>query len=349
MHNEDDIVVCPECATPQHRSCWLENGKCINEKLHGTGYVWAPGEKADNIPFTEKAEITETVTENETDICHICGSENPKGSTHCGACGALLNQSASAEASGEYHEAAQNKHCNYCGTDNDADANCCKNCGAPLNMPKFDAQKFTAAFNMDENEEIGGIKVGELAVFVKRNVTKYLDAFKKSENGGVKFNWAAFFLGPIWFFYRKLYGFGLIVAALIASAQLVFASVTGELSVLYAPYIDKISNGTISQAELAALSPQVFALVKTPLLITAGLVILINLVFALSANKIYFKKIKGDIQAISENFPDEKMRMMLISRRGGVSALSGACGYFSYSFICSLLVDVADMIKDKFI
>lgn len=35
--DEDDVVVCPECGTPHHRSCWKDNGHCINENLHGTG------------------------------------------------------------------------------------------------------------------------------------------------------------------------------------------------------------------------------------------------------------------------------------------------------------------------
>lgn len=41
--NEDaDIVVCPECATPQHRECWNKNNCCVNEKLHASGFVWEP-------------------------------------------------------------------------------------------------------------------------------------------------------------------------------------------------------------------------------------------------------------------------------------------------------------------
>ena len=26
LHEGDDVVVCPVCATPQHRHCWQENG-----------------------------------------------------------------------------------------------------------------------------------------------------------------------------------------------------------------------------------------------------------------------------------------------------------------------------------
>ena len=36
FNEDDDVVFCPECGTPHHRACWMENGKCINENLHGT-------------------------------------------------------------------------------------------------------------------------------------------------------------------------------------------------------------------------------------------------------------------------------------------------------------------------
>lgn len=36
----DDIVVCPICGTPQHRSCYEKNNKCVNEYLHSTDFTW---------------------------------------------------------------------------------------------------------------------------------------------------------------------------------------------------------------------------------------------------------------------------------------------------------------------
>lgn len=31
----DDVVVCPDCGTPHHRECWLENGECLRADKHG--------------------------------------------------------------------------------------------------------------------------------------------------------------------------------------------------------------------------------------------------------------------------------------------------------------------------
>ncbi len=43
----DDIVVCPDCGTPHHRGCYMDNKACKNELLHGSGFEWkSPVEKA---------------------------------------------------------------------------------------------------------------------------------------------------------------------------------------------------------------------------------------------------------------------------------------------------------------
>ncbi len=56
---DDDVVFCPECGTPHHRSCWMENGRCINEKLHeNTDDIMVTysktGAEKDNAPEIEK-------------------------------------------------------------------------------------------------------------------------------------------------------------------------------------------------------------------------------------------------------------------------------------------------------
>ena len=45
LENGDDIVVCPICGTPQHRSCYEKNNKCVNEYLHSTGFAWTDPEE----------------------------------------------------------------------------------------------------------------------------------------------------------------------------------------------------------------------------------------------------------------------------------------------------------------
>ena len=40
LHEDDDVVVCPVCGTPQHKSCYEINNRCVNEHLHESGFVW---------------------------------------------------------------------------------------------------------------------------------------------------------------------------------------------------------------------------------------------------------------------------------------------------------------------
>ena len=40
FRESDEIVVCPDCGTPHHRSCYLSENKCALEVLHGEGFVW---------------------------------------------------------------------------------------------------------------------------------------------------------------------------------------------------------------------------------------------------------------------------------------------------------------------
>ena len=56
--DEDDIVVCPECATPQHRECYNEKGGCVNAHLHSEDFQWQGEKDASAVaaaPVEEKA------------------------------------------------------------------------------------------------------------------------------------------------------------------------------------------------------------------------------------------------------------------------------------------------------
>ena len=43
---DDDVVVCPDCGAPHHRSCYLELGHCARQDQHTDGSTWqAPARK----------------------------------------------------------------------------------------------------------------------------------------------------------------------------------------------------------------------------------------------------------------------------------------------------------------
>ena len=75
---DDDIVVCPHCATPQHRECYNRNSACVNADKHGDGFTWTP--TGAPVVFHEEEEKTETIP------CPNCGYGNPAGSERCKQC-----------------------------------------------------------------------------------------------------------------------------------------------------------------------------------------------------------------------------------------------------------------------
>ena len=63
---DDDVVVCPECGTPHHRECYIQNGNCANADKHGTNEpieVEFVDIEEDKDTFSE-VEIAENETEN---------------------------------------------------------------------------------------------------------------------------------------------------------------------------------------------------------------------------------------------------------------------------------------------
>lgn len=72
---EDDIVVCPYCGTPHHRSCFNREGHCVNEHLHTASFTWkAPIRRGDDDAL----------------LCGNCGEPNAAESTICRKCGKEL-------------------------------------------------------------------------------------------------------------------------------------------------------------------------------------------------------------------------------------------------------------------
>ncbi len=341
MHEGDDIVVCPVCATPQHRECWLENGHCVNEELHVSGFVWQKGKSE-----SATSENTEEKVQKDCTVCHICGSENPKEALHCGNCGALLGESQT------------NKKCPNCGKQNDPDAVHCNQCGMPLNMPTggfFQGNPYLAGTDIDENEMIGEIKAGDAAAFIQTSAKNYLPKFKKTAKGKITFNWAAFVFSPYWFFYRKLYKPGIAFIAILATATLVFSGLFSqemtEFINTYSSAAEVLQSSEVSEEEYLEIEKKLEEALKKaalPVAVTAGANLIIKFICGLLANRMLYKKIIADMKLINDSVREDNLRRMMIARRGGVSVLAFATSIMGYNAVLELLSYAADAISNMF-
>ena len=63
FQEQDDVVYCPDCGAPAHRSCWQQEGECIYADRHGGGFRWrSPAELA-------QARAAEDREQAENDFC----------------------------------------------------------------------------------------------------------------------------------------------------------------------------------------------------------------------------------------------------------------------------------------
>ncbi len=339
MHDGEDIVVCPVCATPQHRECWMQAGHCANDSLHASGYVW----QRENKNSSTKAE---TEPASDSRVCHICGSENPKDSLHCGNCGALFGENGNADPV-----------CAYCGTKNDSDARHCKNCGAPLvaQGAVFNANPYIRNSEFKEDDLIAGQRAGDIAIFVQASAHRYLRKFRKFADGRkFSFNFAAFFFAPYWFFYRKLYKAGAFFVVLFATVSMMLSGLSTDISI----HADEFLNvygvfdyQTATEDEIAAYekelekgSAEFFGKIKKPVAIVAAVNFGMSLIAALVADRLYYKKVFEDMKAISDAVREENMRKLMLARKGGLSVFGFALSVFGYNTFVNLMVYAADFI-----
>ncbi len=339
MHNGEDIVVCPVCATPQHRECWMQAGHCANDSLHASGYVWQR-EKINNAPENNYS---------DSKTCHICGSENPSDSLHCGNCGALFGEGKTV-----------NPVCIHCGTQNDSDARHCKNCGAPLMGQGgfFTANPYMRKSEFKEDDLIAGHKAGDLAFFVQASAHRYLRKFRRFADGKkLSINFAAFFFAPYWFFYRKLYKAGAFFVVLFATVSMMLSGLTADISNYSNEFLDKYGTfdyTTATEEEIAAYEAELekgsedfFNKIKKPVAISMAVNFGMSLVAALVADRLYYKKVLADMKAISDTVREENMRKLMITRRGGLSPLAFAASVMGYNIFINLMVYAADFITNS--
>lgn len=181
----DDVVVCPECGAPYHRACYQKNAGCLFADRHAPGFEWkpAPGEMPNR----------ETASASQDEIaCPACGAMNPAGGLFCESCGAPLRAGGPRYAPGSGPAAS--------GPASYGPA------AGPQGYSYTDAQQ-AAPGMLHPDEDLGGVKARDWAAFLGPNAGYYLMNFKRMDVTGQKLaiSFSAFFFGPFYFFYRKMW------------------------------------------------------------------------------------------------------------------------------------------------
>lgn len=244
---EDDIVVCPVCGTPYHRACYERAGRCVNQALHDKREAWS-------------SEGTREREEQKYDgslplRCSKCGTVNPSEGIFCQICGCRLGEAQGVHANGG-SQAPQ-----------------------PIRLNPFT----TPYGGISPDEEIEGVSVRDIALFVGENSHYFIPKFKaiSAKERMPAWNWPSFLFRGFYFLYRKMYLPGILLLLITVIANIPFAS--ANFSVLS-------SSVTLVGSQLAAYNR---IMIATNL---ASLVI--SLFCATQANRLYYKRVLSSIKKL---------------------------------------------------
>lgn len=309
--DDDDIVVCPDCGTPYHRACWQKVGACMHQSEHAAGFEWKP-------EFGPEAEAAAHAA-----ICPNCGTHNEPGSLRCSHCGVPLPRPEDAgredgcrQESGPIYARKPGSYTPEAGQNSRT---------AP--GPHIDAYG-TGADGAIYRREVGpedpidGIKAKHWAVFLGRSPMYYLmQFFRMSETKRrMTFSFSAFFFGPAYLLYRKMWKEGILTALLS-----ILLSLPGLLEVV-AYYNPAFFGG--------------FPVGWLPWASTVGEIAswALRVILALFSVSWYEKRAKSRIETICAQHPEGPERSETLSRTGGTNILAailyfGIVGLLEVAFL----------------
>ncbi len=339
LREEDDIVVCPECGTPQHRECYKKNNRCVNGHRHAEGFEWS-ALGAPQAPMPLPANKQE-----DTLPCPSCGHRNDKNAKVCENCSMKLivfgmNLAETGDALAQ-EERSQD------------DGGITPEYKPPFVLGEgegFDYADMPVALRQQPpappsspvppvyptgRPPMQGIppiqapaKHYFLSRFIGPNSEKYIRAFEKLESGkSVTFNWAAFFLSPYWFFYRKLYKPGIIFLTVMTLISIVFS----PIYLAYLTEFEVIAAMTDRNAAYEALM-QLYDSFAPQLTLTFCVETAVKILAAIVAYPLYKKYTEKSLNSIS-HCPSPEISAAMTARKGGVSVFAVLIAWSALSFI----------------
>ena len=175
--DDDDVVICPICGTPQHRACYQANHGCVHADKHASGYEWKR-------PEEQRRASSENFSDS-TVTCARCGAQNPAGFDRCRICGALLGEAG-----------PQSRQQNF-----DAETT-------------YEGRGFLPDFEVDgvSSREIASY----LGPGASQSFLPKFNLILQRRSGFSTWNFPALIFGPFYFLYRKIKKMGWLLLLLLA-------------------------------------------------------------------------------------------------------------------------------------
>ena len=304
---DDDIVVCPICGAPHHRSCYKEIGGCALEAQHAQGKEWRRNPEPEKTSGQSNRAVVQ---------CTSCGGVNPPNGIFCQICGSRLG-------------AARPNGPDYQGD------------GFPF-QPQFSV--FASPYGgLNPEDELDGITIKEYATYIGSASYHYLPRFKMLAQNSkfVTFNWSAFFFGIFYFLYRKMSKaavvLGILFALTLVPSLYYSFEYLKEVFMQYGGLIFPLPAITTPLLERILMAAKAMQAVQFALSVGAGFM----------ANRLYLQSAERRIKKIRAQHQGADTRIYIekLAHAGGVSvtyvALGVVCvvvGYLLVSYLLGLVL-----------
>lgn len=195
--------------------------------------------------------------------------------------------------------------------------------------------------NSEDEITIDGVSVLDAAQVVGVNSKYYLPRFIR--NKGLNWNWGAFFFGPLYYMFRKMYmqGFMFLVLNFASNVAIstIFKDQISAMNKFITPFMEP---GGISPENVTAIINSAEFQNYLPAFIVMNVVTLVlAVVMGICANRMYKKKVVTTVKMVDEKLKDgadivainpfmmgsdtdmskENLRKVFLAKQGGVSWL----------------------------
>ena len=309
FEDTDDIVVCPECGTPYHRSCWESKGRCINTTLHSVGGSW-------------QVIQDERRTHLGGKTCPKCGFVNMPNIERCTVCNTPLT---------EREEPTE------------------ENQKIKIPLPDGQQMVLDISdpcCGLNPNEPMEEETLGDVANFVKTNTLYYIPLFRRFRDTGrkVSLNFSCVIFPYLYFAYRKMWAMAIlsgvinIICNLPALMLRMLSDLTSKsfmqsIQQAYGKNVVSVFEGltTFLQANRTLLEN-----LNVPMyLIGIG----VQMLFCLFGNYLYYRFALKSVGKIRRVSPTKDLKKALLNSEGGTSFWNvlGCAGIY-YGIVLAIYV-----------
>lgn len=309
FQDDEDIVVCPDCGTPYHRTCYQAEGRCVNVNLHAVGGSWQ------NVQNEQRLKIGGIT-------CPHCGYVNMPDAKTCNSCDLPLPDTDEPEK---------------------------QTIGMTITTPDGQQHFFQASdpcCGISPEYDMEGERLGDVANFVRTNTLYYIPLFRrfKETNRKLSVNLPCVLFPYFYFANRKMWLMTIISGLICLLCTLPDMFLNMIVAFADKNYLEMLqSSGMEMQmvdnlASFLTMHQQLFADLQTPMFIAN---VAFRIALCLFGNYLYFRYVMKSVKRIRKISPTQSVRKAMLTAEGGTNLwnILGCCGlYLAVMFVFYLIL-----------